>query len=87
MTLPDKETKIQIERDLSNSRSRWDTYWADDIHKPQIAANCSDMADILTILNMAISGKVPDAHFSDYECNLWSEMRAILRKYDACKDI
>lgn len=39
-----------------------------------------DMDGIKTLLDMAINGKIPDGTFSDFECNVWSEMRCVLRK-------
>lgn len=61
-----KDRRIAIQDDISRCKneSGYDLYW------PQIGL----------LLEMAINGDIPTGDFSDLECDVWSNMRYILRE-------
>ena len=76
-----EEEEESIKRYLSHMNTRWAEYWYNTSNKPDRRFNVSDMAEVLTLIDMAIRHKLPSGHFSDYECSLYSEIECLLRKH------
>lgn len=46
--------------------------------KLQLSYNCLDFERMMTLLEMAKVGQVPDGSFSDFEVSVWSKFRSII---------